>query len=114
MTQRNAFRFNADFRVIFEDEEGYLTARVIDLSETGLFLETTMPLPEGRQVRISIVDNPQINFHEVKATVVRSDYYDPYNKVWVRPEGMAIRFHRLTHEQKMALGDLAIQSAKAA
>ena len=114
MTQRTAFRFNADFRVIFEDEEGHLTAKVVDVSETGLFLETTMPLPKGRRLKMSIVGNSQFNFHDVRATVVRSDNYDPYNKVWVRPEGMAVHFDRLTHDQKLALGDLAIESAVAA
>ena len=113
MTARHTYRFNANFRVIFEDEEGHMAADVVDASETGLFLETTMPLAAGKKLSMSIFGNPQIDFHDVAATVVRSDYYDPLNKVWVRPEGMAVQFDGLTDKQKMALGDLAIQSVAA-
>lgn len=113
MTARNAFRFNANFRVIYEDEEGHMAADVVDASETGLFLETTMALSPGSEISMSIFGNPQVDFHDVKATVVRSDHYDPINKVWVRPEGMAVEFHGLTDTQKVALADLAVQSVAA-
>ena len=113
MTARHSFRFNANFRVIYEDEEGYMAADVVDASETGLFLETTMGLPPGKEITMSIFGSPGIDFHDVKATVVRSDHYDPINKVWVRPEGMAVEFEGLTHTQKIALADLAIDSVAA-
>jgi uncharacterized protein (TIGR02266 family) len=83
-------RFAARLRVWCEGDNVTIYARVGDLSEGGLFVWTSTPLPEGSRAKVRFV-----NGHTVEAEAV---------VVWSRaeekgkPAGMGLQFETLGSE----------------
>lgn len=65
-----AERFSVGFRVVWDDGESYFASEVVNMSESGVFIETTMNVPLGSEVSIiPLVDGAQL--FEVRGKVVR-------------------------------------------
>ncbi len=86
-------------RVIYDTGDGFWSAPVVDMSESGLFVETTHELAPGKQVVI-IPDLPeeeeQLPF-EIHGVVVRTNEYN-LDQHWDRTPGIAFRLEGLTEE----------------
>ena len=45
-------RFSLKLQIVYDDGNSFMSGRVIDMSETGVFIETVMPLEPQTQVRL--------------------------------------------------------------
>lgn len=114
MTQERKPRYSSlKFNVVYDDGEGFMSAVVHDLSETGLFLETVMPLPPGKRVRITPLLPEAAGLFELEGEVVRAEEYDP-DRLMERPAGMGVRFLDVTPEQVQQLQALVEEAKKKA
>lgn len=100
-----AIRYPLRFPVAYDDGEGFMTGHVIDVSESGLFIETVMPLKEGTRVRITPLLPEKAGLFELEAEVVRAKEYDP-EVLMDLPAGMGVRFISVTDEEKANLKQL--------
>jgi hypothetical protein len=92
-----AERYNVSFRVVWDDGESYYTGPVTNISETGIFVETAMPLPAGHAVTvIPLVDG--VALFELRGKVIRHVGEDLDNAP-DRVVGMGIRFDQVTPQQ---------------
>ena len=64
---------------------------VVDISESGAFIETVMPLEPGIPVRLTPLKPEDIGMFEIKGVVVRKNDFDDGVRV-DRPPGMGVRF----------------------
>lgn len=108
MTTERKPRYELDFQVVYDDGEGFMSARVVDVSETGLFLETVMPLEPGKRVRITPLLPSSAGILELEGEVVRVEEYDD-GRLMEHPPGMAVRFvdvgeEELSHLKKLLEG----------
>ncbi len=102
-----AERFKVDFRVVWDDGESYFTGPVMNFSETGLFIETAMPVPAGRKVTIiPLVDG--VALFELQGTVVREVPEDLDNAP-DRTTGMGVNFIDIKPEQVAELRRMIAQ-----
>lgn len=85
-------------RVVYDTGEEFWSGPVVDMSESGLFIETHHELPPKTVVTIipDIPDGGALPF-ELRAVVVRTNEYDPTDH-WDRTPGLAFRFEGLTPE----------------
>jgi hypothetical protein len=87
-------------RVIYDTGDGYWSAPVIDVSESGLFVETTHQLPAGTEVVIipDLDDSTeeQLPF-EIHGVVVRNNEYD-LDEYWDRTPGIAFSLANMSLE----------------
>lgn len=109
-TERKPRYSTLKFNVVYDDGEGFMTATVHDLSETGLFLETVMPLSPGHRVRITPLLPEAAGLFELAGEVVRAEEYDP-DRLMERPAGMGVRFLDVSPEQVHQLQAL-VEAAK--
>ena len=91
MTNERAPRFPLSFQVAYDDGEGFMTGQVVDVSESGAFIETTMPLKAGTKVRITPLLPGESGLFEIEAEVMRTREYDA-DKLMELPAGMGVRF----------------------
>lgn len=95
-----AQRFQIErLHIIYDTGDSFWTAPALDVSETGLFIETHHELPLGTRVSI-MVDVPEeekLPF-EIFGEVVRVNEYDPDNH-FDRTPGMALRWVNMSIEQ---------------
>ncbi len=98
-------RYNiGQMTVIYDTGEGFWSAPVIDVSESGLFIETHHELPVGVRVTILLPDLPDdepLPF-EIQAEVVRVHEYDVDNH-FDRTPGLAFRFVDMAPEDVEAV-----------
>jgi hypothetical protein len=85
-----------DLRVIYDTGDAFWSAPVVDMSESGLFVETTHVLAAGTKVTLmpDTPDEEQLPF-ELHATVVRINEYDLEDH-WDRVPGMAFKIDNLS------------------
>ncbi len=102
MGNERAARYPLRFPVAYDDGEGFMTGHVVDVSESGLFIETTMPLKEGTRVRITPLLPEKAGLFELEAEVVRAKEYDP-DVLMEMPPGMGVRFVSVSDEEKKNL-----------
>lgn len=102
MSKERAKRFPLSFQVAYDDGEGFMTGRVVDVSETGAFIETTMPLKPGTTVSITPLLPGESGLFEIEAEVVRTLEYDP-DTLMELPAGMGVRFTNITDEERSQL-----------
>ena len=87
-------------RAVYDTGDTFWSARVVDTSETGIFLETSHELDEGATVQLtfdmpgSLVANTQLPLF-LDAKVVRTNAYDP-EKHWNRKHGLALTWQGLS------------------
>ncbi len=89
--------------VVYDTGEEYWSGPVIDISASGLFIETTHELPLGTRITL-LPDGPdddRLPF-EVTGVVVRVDELD-LDEHWARTPGIAVRFEGLSQEQMYEL-----------
>lgn len=98
--QPRAPRFKVGgLRVIYDTGDGFWSGPVTDMSESGMFVETTHELPAGKRVIISFdldEDETQLPF-EIHAVVVRTHEYD-LDEHWDRTPGIAFHLEGLSDE----------------
>jgi c-di-GMP-binding flagellar brake protein YcgR len=97
-------RYNVTFEIVFDDGEGFMSGPVIDISETGCFIETVMPLEAGKLVRLTPLLPGETGLFEIEGEVVRKHEYDLDNH-FDRTPGMGIRFVELSpgHREQLKL-----------
>ena len=75
-------------QVIYDDGQSFMSGPVIDISETGLFIETVMPLPPGTLVRLTpLVSDAEAGL-DFEGEVVRGHRRGAYHGArgpWVTP-----------------------------
>jgi len=98
-TRSRAPRFTVGgLKVIYDTGDTFWSAPVVDVSESGIFVETTHTLAPGTRV-VLMPDTPeedQLPF-EIHGVVVRSIEYD-LDRHWDRTPGIAFRLEGLTVE----------------
>lgn len=96
------YRFGS-LSFIYDTGESFWAAPVLDVSESGVFLETAHQLEVGTQVTLvpDVADDEKLPF-ELLAQVVRVNEYDSEQN-FKRPPGIAFRLLNLTVAQ---LGEL--------
>ncbi|MEM6730829.1 MAG: PilZ domain-containing protein [Myxococcota bacterium] len=93
-----------NLNVIYDADGSYWSGPVVDMSESGVFVETSHELSIG--VRVTLVpDVPEDEAlpFEIEAEVVRVNRYEPDAYTEKRP-GIAFRIHGLSDEQFGTLG----------
>ena len=90
--KRRAERHRVRFKLVYDDGDTFNAGTVRDVSETGLFLETALPLPKGTKVMLTPLESDEI--FEAHGKVVRVEEYDGGN-----PGGMGIEFTDLSEDE---------------
>ena len=103
---RRAPRVELKMEMVWNDPTGLMTGSVVDISSTGVFLETSMPAPPGSVLQLNVMGKAHEDLQDLTGQVVRSDDFDPENNLWTRPEGMAVTFDGLSDTQLLALASL--------
>jgi uncharacterized protein (TIGR02266 family) len=98
-------RFGLKLQVVYDDGESFMSGPVLDLSETGVFIETVMPLAPETRVRLMPLVPDEGATVELEGIVARKAEYDLDNH-YDRTPGMGVRFVDLTDEQKQFIKDL--------
>lgn len=88
-----------DLKIIYDTGDAFWTAPVVNVSETGLFVETTHELPVGTRVSLwpDSPDEDGLPF-EVQAEVVRVQALD-LDGHWDRTPGLALKMVDMAPEQ---------------
>ena len=97
-------RYLIQLRTIYDTGEEYWTAKVIDMSVSGMFVETHHELPEGKRVTVMLEDEherDELPF-ELHAEVARSNEYDLENH-WDRTPGIAFHLVDMSDSQRETL-----------
>lgn len=97
--QRTQERRRVCFRLVYDDGRSFNTGLVQDISETGLFLETALPLRPGATVRLTPLLSRDEHLFEVEARVVRTGF-DPLTG---EPAGMGLKFLHLSEVERLDL-----------
>ncbi len=107
MLTPRAPRYSISFQIIYDDREGYMSGRVVDISETGMFIETVMPLKPGTRVRLSplLDDSHDTGIFELEGEVVRKNEYD-MDRYFDRTPGMGVRFINVSEEDLEQIREL--------
>lgn len=106
MTIHRKPRIPLKLQVVYDDGASFMSGSAIDMSETGLFIETVMPLEPGTTVRLMpLVPGDDSSVLEIEGQVMRKAEYDLDNH-FDRTPGMGIRFTSLTGEQRVAIAGL--------
>lgn len=90
MNQARHPRYPLRFRIAYDDGNSFMTADVSDISESGAFLETVMPLKLGAKVTLTPLVDDELGIHEFSGEVVRviEEDADQIDRV----AGMGIQF----------------------
>lgn len=91
--KRRAERHRVRFKLVYDDGDTFNAGSVRDVSETGLFLETALPLAVNTDVVLTPVDSDEV--FEAKGRVVRVVEYDG-----TRTGGMGIEFTGLDENER--------------
>ena len=95
-------RFQLKLQIVFDDGHSFMSGPVADMSETGVFIETVMPLNPGSRVRLTPLLPNEDGATELDGEVVRKADYDLDNH-FDRTPGMGIRFVDVSEEQRAAI-----------
>lgn len=99
---RRSDRREVRFKLVYDDGESFNTGLVRDLTMTGVFLETAMPLSLGQTVTLSsLALDPVLSF-ALRARVARVVQSHPYDTV----SRMGLVFENPTPEQRGKLKTL--------
>lgn len=105
MTVERKPRFQLKLQIVYDDGASFMSGPVADMSESGVFIETVMPLDPGTRVRLMPLLPDEDNIFEIVGEVVRKADYDLDNH-FDRTPGMGIRFVDLEADQRSALAEL--------
>ncbi len=105
--RRRAPRVLVDLQVDYASEDNYLFAYIMDISATGIFIQTTTPEPPGTHLNLRF--NPEGRGAggeiEVEGEVIWINPYRPGTPDNLHP-GMGIRFVGLDDEVRAQLLEL--------
>lgn len=104
-------RFQLKLQIIFDDGNSFMSGPVADISETGVFIETVMPLNPGSRVRLTPLWPNEEGATELDGEVVRKADYDLDNH-FDRTPGMGIRFVDVSAEQRAAITALLARARR--
>jgi hypothetical protein len=104
--QRRGERHRLRFKLVYDDGETFNAGAVSDVSESGIFLETALPLRIGTEVQLTPLDQAGDHLFEVKARVVRSVAYD---NTTMDQAGMGLEFVDLTDEDRKNVSGLIME-----
>ncbi|MDF1562298.1 MAG: PilZ domain-containing protein [Deltaproteobacteria bacterium] len=88
---RKTRRYALRFEVVYDDGEGYMSGPVHDISETGCYIETVMPLAPGKKVLLTPLLEDEAGNFELAGEVVRANEYD-LDRIDGETPGMGVRF----------------------
>lgn len=100
---RQSERHRVKFKLIYDDGNSFNAGSVSNVSETGVFLETALPLPVGTIVRLMPLNNVNDKIFEVAARVARAVPYDPTS---IEPAGMGLQFMDLSEDDRVRVVDM--------
>ena len=92
-------RFQVKLQIVYDDGNAFMSGPVVDISESGVFIETVMPLEPGTAVRLTPLLPEESGLFEIHGEVVRKNDYDLDN-FFDRTPGMGIRFTKITDEAR--------------
>jgi uncharacterized protein (TIGR02266 family) len=104
-------RFALKLQIVYDDGQSFMSGPVVDISTSGVFIETVMPLPPGTEVRMQPLAPEDVGLFELDGVVVRKHDYDLDN-AFDRTPGMGIRFKDITPEAEAALSRLLARATK--
>lgn len=104
-------RFQLKLQIVYDDGQSFMSGPVADMSETGVFIETVMPLEPQTRVRLMPLMPDEDGMFELEGIVARKADYDLDNH-FDRTPGMGIRFVDVTPEQSAALAKLLARGRK--
>jgi uncharacterized protein (TIGR02266 family) len=100
---RQSERHRVRFKLVYDDGNSFNAGSVTNVSDTGLFLETALPLPVGTTVRLMPLNDAGERIFEVDARVMRTIQYDPTS---IEPAGMGLQFVDLNDDQRRIVVDM--------
>jgi uncharacterized protein (TIGR02266 family) len=100
--QERSPRYALKLQIVYDDGNAFMSGAVVDISETGVFIETVMPLEPGTEVRLTPLTPEEAGLFEIRGVVVRKNEYDLDNH-FDRTPGMGIRFTDVTAEARAQL-----------
>lgn len=106
-------RFLLKLQIVYDDGQSFMSGPVADMSETGVFIETVMPLEPNTRVRLMPLLPDEDGMFEIEGEVVRKADYDLDNH-FDRTPGMGIRFVDVTPDQRAAVDKLLARGRKIA
>lgn len=105
-------RVTIKLQIVYDDGQSFMSGPVLDLSETGVFIETVMPLSPGTRVRLTpLVTEDDTAVLEIEGEVVRKADYDLDNH-FDRTPGMGIRFINVADDQRAAIAAFMARGTK--
>ena len=99
---------NLKFHVAYDDGEGFMTASVFNISETGVFLETAMPLAAGKRVQLTPLLSESAGLFELDGEIVRAE--EAGDELSGHPAGMAVHFVDMSEGLKTQLRALLAEA----
>lgn len=105
MTTDRKPRYPLRLQIVYDDGKSFMSGPVADMSETGVFIETVMPLDPGTAVTMQPLLPDDEAIPELPGLVVRKADYDLDNH-FDRTPGMGIRFGDLDDVQRAAVARL--------
>jgi uncharacterized protein (TIGR02266 family) len=90
-------RYTLKLQIVYDDGNAFMSGPVVDISESGVFLETVMPLDPGAEVRLTPLLPEDAGLFEILGVVVRKNEYDLDNH-FDRTPGMGVRFKDVSPE----------------
>lgn len=104
-------RFQLKLQIVYDDGQSFMSGPVADMSETGVFIETVMPLEPQTRVRLMPLLPDEDGMFELEGVVVRKAEYDLDNH-FDRTPGMGIKFVDVTPDQNAAVEKLLARGRK--
>jgi uncharacterized protein (TIGR02266 family) len=112
MTVERKPRVRLKLQIVYDDGQSFMSGPVLDLSESGVFIETVMPLSPGTAVRLTpLLADDDAGVLELEGEVVRKADYDLDNH-FDRTPGMGIRFVNVGDAQREAIAALVARGTK--
>jgi len=111
MTIERKPRFSLKLQIVYDDGQSFMSGAVADMSETGVFIETVMPLEPQTRVRLMPLLPDEDGMFEIEGLVVRKADYDLDNH-FDRTPGMGIQFVEVAADQKEAITKLLARGRK--
>lgn len=105
MTIERKVRHQVSFEIVYDDGDGFMSGRVLDISQSGLFLETAMPLEAGTKVRMTPLVPEEVGLFEIEGEVMRTDEYTE-ERLMTHAPGMGIRFINMSDAEHAELEKL--------
>lgn len=111
--QERSPRYSLKLQIVYDDGNAFMSGPVVDMSATGVFIETVMPLEPGTEVRLTPLLPEEAGLFEILGVVVRKNEYDLDNH-FDRTPGMGVRFQGISDDARLQLTKLLEKGKKLA